>query len=88
MSKNDKSKKKKESRVPENESKHNKFKRVCTPRLRNALKAIKLVGACSTKDYAYSNEQAVKIYNLLADAVNAVEKQFSGTSAEVTAIEL
>lgn len=88
MSKNDKPKKRRKSNIPENESKHEKFKRVCTPRLRKALKAIKQVGACSSKDYAYNNEQREKIGKALSDAVGVVIKQYSGTAAEETAIEL
>ena len=72
----------------EAESKHTKFKRVCTPRLRKALKAIALIGNCSTKDYAYSKEQADKIYELLDDAVQKVIHQFSGTATEASAVEL
>lgn len=82
--------KKKRNRVeiPKDESKVVKFRRVCTPRLRKALKAISLIGNCSTKDYAYNKEQTDKIINSLTDAVGVLEKQFSGTAAEATAIEL
>lgn len=70
------------------ESKHVKFKRVCTPRLRKALKAISLIGNCSTKDYAYSKEQTDKIEESLTNAVVAVCNKFSGTTAAESAIEL
>lgn len=83
-----KTKTKRTSNIPKDESKHNKFKRVCTPRLRKALKAIKQVGACSSKQYAYTNEQVTKIVTSLAKAVSTVEKQYTGTHAEETAIEL
>ena len=76
------------SKIPENESKHAKFKRVCTPRLRKALKAIKQVGNCSTKQYAYTNDQILILMNALSTAVAKVEKQFTGTHTEETAIEL
>lgn len=71
-----------------NESKAVKFKRVCTPRLRAALKAMALIGNCSTKDYAYSQEQVEKIFKSLDGAIETLIKQFSGTAAESTAIEL
>ncbi len=88
MKQNDKPKKAKREPIPKDESKVVKFKRVCTPRLRKALKAISLIGNCSTKDYAYNKEQTDKIINSLTDAVGSLEKQFSGTAAEATAIEL
>jgi len=79
--KDDKSSKEKESKVV-------KFKRVCTPRLRKALKAISLISNCSTKDYAYNKEQSDKIINSLTDAVAVLEKKFTGTAAAESAIEL
>lgn len=88
MSKNDKPKKKKDSRVPKDESKHSKFIRVCSPRVRKALKAIKLIGNCSTNDYAYSKEQVDKITEALYKAVNTLDQQFSGTHAAATAFSL
>lgn len=88
MKKNDKPANKDGKSEKEKESKVVKFKRVCTPRLRKALKAISLIGNCSTKDYAYNKEQTDKIVNSLTDAVAVLEKRFSGTAAAETAIEL
>lgn len=88
MSKENKPKKKNREPIPKDESKVVKFKRVCTPRLRKALKAISLIGNCSTKDYAYSKEQIDKIEESLTNAVVSVCNQFSGTAAAESAVEL
>lgn len=71
-----------------NESKYVRFKRVCTPRLRKALKSIRQIGACSTSSYAYNKEQTDKIETELINAVNAVINQFSGKANTENAVEL
>ena len=88
MSKDKNPTKKSNKPEKEKESKAVKFKRVCTPRLRKALKAIKLIGNCSTKDYAYTGEQVSVILIALDNACKTLQKQFSGTAEHETAIEL
>ena len=77
MTKSNKPKKEERKDLNKTESKVVKFKRVVTPRVNKALKAISLVGNCATKDYAYSQEDASKIVNAMHDAVQSVSKRFS-----------
>ena len=72
----------------EKESKSVKFNRMFTKRVRKALKAIALVGNCSTKAYAYSQQDAYKGINALKEQIGIVEKQFSGTPIHETLFSL
>lgn len=78
MSNKDKSQKKTDKPTVVKESKFIKFKRVCTPRVKKAIKAIRLIGNCSTKAYAYNKEQTDKIIQALVDEVSALNNKFTG----------
>ena len=68
--------KKKKSTKPA-EDKHVKFKRVVTPRVQKALKAIKLIGNQASKAYEYSEDDVHVIFGTLHDAVSDTEKMFT-----------
>lgn len=70
--------------APKDETKEARFQRVVLPRVRKALKAIQLIGNCSGSSYACSSEQAVQMFNALADAVNAAQEKFMAKEAETT----
>ena len=63
-----------------------KAKRIGTPRLRKALKAIALVG--NLWRYKPSTAQASYVLNQLKTAVNTVERQFSGAPKEVVEVNM
>jgi len=58
------------------ENKHDKFKRVVTPRVNKALKAIKLVGNQAGAAYAPAKEDIMNIIMALHGAVDEVEKMY------------
>jgi len=64
--------KKKKSDEPQ-ESKEDKFERLCKKRMANALKHIAYVGNCFTASYSWTPEQAAKVSGTLLDAVTKVE---------------
>ena len=80
--------KKERKEMLKNESPVNKFKRVVTPRVRKALKDIKLIGNCSSNDYAYNEEQVHKIFGELYEQVKATENKFKGGGPTDNTFEL
>ena len=54
------------------------FGRVLPPRMDKALKAIHLVGECTTGNYLYTTEQADDVVDKLLKAVNVVKQRFTG----------
>jgi hypothetical protein len=59
------------------ESKEDKFKRLASSRVNNAVAKIALIGnLSSTSSYAYTAEQVEKILGALRGAVEEVEKKF------------
>lgn len=64
------------------ETPEDKFKRLATLRVNNALDKIRLIGNLSGADYRYTGEQAQKIIESLKTAVQEVENRFSKTAAK------
>ena len=62
---------KRKTNVPKDESKHDKFKRIVEPRVRKALKTIRLIGNCSGLAYEYS---AGDVSNIIASITKEVEQ--------------
>jgi len=58
------------------------FKRVVTPRVKKALKAIRLIGNQSGSAYKYKDEQVANIIAALRKEVDAVEKRYAGSDAQ------
>lgn len=67
-----------EQKAKKAQAKRDAFIKVVVPRMTKAIKAIRLVGNCSSGNYLYTTEQAVYIYEALVNAVQAVEKAYSG----------
>lgn len=63
--------------MAEVETKHDKFKRLATQRVTNAVKKIDLIGNLATSSYEYSPEEAEKIFAALQQAVDGVKDRFS-----------
>lgn len=64
------------------EDKHDKFKRVVTPRVKKALKAISLIGNQSGSAYSYTQDEIHKIFGTLHEAVSAVEKRYASSGKQ------
>ena len=73
--------KKKNSRtqaIPENESKADRFKRVVTPRINKAVKAIEVIGFCGGSSYEYTPKQVEQISEALFAAIAKMADSFVG----------
>jgi len=73
-----------ESKVVEGESKHDKFKRLATPRVTNALKKIELIGNLSSSGYEYTPEEVEKIFSALQQTLESTKNRFSKSKKEET----
>ncbi len=72
---------KKESKT---ESKHDKFKRLATQRVSNAMKKIELIGNLSSSGYEYSPEEVDKVFSSLQQTLDATKARFSRSKKEET----
>ena len=63
--------------MSENESKSDKFKRIATKRVQNALKAIELIGKLSSSAYSYTEEDIEKIFSSLQVSLDNTKAKFS-----------
>jgi len=66
------------------ESKHDKFKRLATPRVTNALKRIELIGNLSSSGYEYTPEEVEKIFSALQQTLESTKNRFSKSKKEET----
>lgn len=67
---------KRKKSVPKDETKRDKFKRVVEPRVRKALKAIRLIGNCSGLAYEYSTNDVISILSSLETELDAVKTKY------------
>lgn len=58
------------------ESKADKFKRLATGRVNNALAKIELIGNLASSNYDFTFEQSDRILTSLKEAVETLEKKF------------
>ena len=70
--------------MAEAESKHDKFKRLATLRVANALKKIELIGNLSSSGYEYTPEEVEKIFAALKQTLESTKSRFSKTKKEET----
>ena len=73
-----------EENVVAGESKHDKFKRLATARVTNALKKIELIGNLSSSGYEYSPEEVEKIFVSLQQTLDNTKARFSKSKKEET----
>ena len=71
--------------MAETETKHDKFKRLATQRVTNALKKIELIGNLATSSYEYSAEEVEKIFTSLQQTLDSTKGRFSKSKKEDTA---
>jgi len=72
------------SEMAEAETKHDKFKRLATQRVTNALKKIELIGNLSSSGYEYSPEEVDKIFSSLQQTLESTKGRFSKNKKEET----
>ena len=70
------------------ETKNEKFKRIATKRVKNAIKMIERIGKWSSYGYEYSDEDVEKIFNALQDSLNSVKASFSTKKSKVEEFKL
>ena len=58
--------------------KNESFRRVCTPRVNKAIKAISLVGLCASPTYENTEAEGKAVVLALQTAVDNVAARFSG----------
>ena len=63
--------------MAEVESKSDKFKRLATKRVANAIKKIELIGHLSASSYESTVEEVEKIISALQRALDGVKEKFS-----------
>jgi len=66
------------------DTKKDRFKRLAELRVTNVLKTLRILGNLSnTSNYQYSNEEVVKIFKVIREQLDLVEKKFdAGTQKE------
>lgn len=70
------------------ESKHDRFKRLASKRVQNAVKKIELIGNLASPGYEYSEEDVEKIMNALQETIDQVKDAFSKRKPKVNKFEL
>lgn len=65
--------------MAEAENKHDKFKRLATQRVTNAIKKIELIGNLAGSGYESTPEEVEKIFKALQDTLDGVKEKFSKT---------
>lgn len=74
--------------VPKDETKREKFKRIVEPRVRKALKAIRLIGNCSGSAYEYSEKDVADISAVLQSGVEQVTSSYESKGVVTTDFNL
>ncbi len=68
----------------EGENKHDKFKRLATLRVTNAIKKVELIGNLSSSGYEYTPEEVEKIFTSLQQTLDNTKSRFSKSKKEET----
>jgi hypothetical protein len=63
------------SRVPANESKHDKFRRLAPKRVRNVLRCLRHVGNLSASGYESTDAERAKIVKAISDAFAETQRK-------------
>ena len=64
------------------ENKHDKFKRLASQRVTNAIKKIELIGNLSSPGYECSPEEIEKIFATLQQTLDSTKNRFSKAKKE------
>jgi len=72
----------------EGESKSDKFKRLATKRVKNAISKVELIANLAAPSYEYTPEEVVRILAALQGSVDKVKAAFSKQKIEKTTFQL
>lgn len=79
---------KRKSVVPKDESKRDTFKRIVQPRVRKAIKAIRLIGNCSGSAYEYTEKDVAGIVAALNTEIEGVVARYQSTGVSDVSFNL
>lgn len=79
---------KRKSKIPENETPVQCFKRVVEPRVGKALKSIGLVGSVTGTAYKYTDDDVATIGAALLNAVEKAMQRLKGTGGKASGFRL
>ncbi len=74
--------------MAENETKNERFKRIASKRVTNAISKVELIGKLSSYGYEYSAEDIEKIFTALQETLDNTKALFSKTKRETKKFEL
>jgi len=74
--------------MAEAESKHDKFKRLATKRVANAIKKIEIIGNLAGSGYESTPEDVDKMLSALQQTVDGVKEKFSKKTPQAKTFEL
>lgn len=74
--------------MAEVESKHDKFKRLASKRVSNAIKKIELIGHLSSSSYECTAEEADKIFVALQQSLDGIKEKFSKKTPQAKTFQL
>ncbi len=75
--------------MAEGEGKHDKFKRLASQRVNNAIKKIELIGNLSSPGYEYTAEEVEKVFMTIQQTLDNTKSRFSkAKKVETTRFEL
>ena len=74
--------------MAEGESKHDRFKRLASQRVTNAIKKIELIGHLSSSSYEYSEEEMEKIFSAFQQTLDGVKEKFKAKGPTIKKFEL
>ena len=61
------------------ETKHDKFKRLASQRVTNAIKKIELIGHLASSSYESTQEEQDKIFAAIQESLDSIKTKFSKT---------
>ena len=71
------------------ETKHDKFKRLASQRVTNAIKKIELIGHLASSSYESTQEEQDKIFAAIQEALDSIKTKFSKTKkADASKLQL
>lgn len=70
------------------ESKHDRFRRIATKRVKNVIKRIESIGVLSTSGYEYTDEEIEKIFSALQETLDNVKASFFAQKSKTEDFEL
>jgi len=74
--------------MTQNESKHDKFKRIATRRVRRIIRTIESLGNLSRPSYEYTDQEVEKIFSAIQETLNNTKTLFTAKRSDIKKFEL